>query len=347
MVLFVSLIGSIGTGQGQTWTVCLAGPPTCQFRGIQEALAAASDGDTILVRAGSYRENLVITKSRITLRGDDPRAVRLEAAEPLHAIEIDLSAVGVTIEGFTVRGAGQGQTGNFSGIFVGGAGAILQRNIFQDNNVGILVTNPIKEPVVQILESTFTGNGKDIRISSQALIQGNRFEDEVEVGIGGYAEFRKNQGAILLINGAALVEENRFTQVKVISFAVPGLPTILRRNQIIGTGQNIEEGSPEEGLIIRVSSPLTVEDNLITQHNFSAIVIDRSEAQVLLQRNTITNSGYGLYLIAGFPQFVLRVKGNTIERNQWGGVILLSEDEEARFEIVDNLIRLNQGSGIV
>lgn len=36
------------------WTVCLAGPPTCDFATIQGAINAASPGDTILVSDGTY-----------------------------------------------------------------------------------------------------------------------------------------------------------------------------------------------------------------------------------------------------------------------------------------------------
>ncbi|MFN4218813.1 MAG: right-handed parallel beta-helix repeat-containing protein [Candidatus Bipolaricaulia bacterium] len=254
----------------------------------------------------------------------------------------------MTIEGLTIRGAGRGQFADFAGIYVVGSGAILKRVILQDNNVGVIVTSPpAEQPPAQILESTFTGNDKDIEVWSRALIRDNRFDDEVAVDIGGYAEIRKNKGTILRINGAALVEENRFMQVKVFSFSVPDLPTILRSNQIIGTGKGIEEtGVFEEGLTIKAASPLTVEDNLISQHGGSAIVIDQSSAEILLRRNIITNSGYGLWLLRGFPQLV-RVEGNTIERNLLGGVLLISEDEEAHFEVVDNLIRLNQGNGIM
>ncbi|HOS83245.1 MAG TPA: hypothetical protein PK445_11025, partial [Methanolinea sp.] len=44
----------------ETWTVC---PSGCNFTTIQEAINAASEGDTILVMAGEYHEHIVVNKT--------------------------------------------------------------------------------------------------------------------------------------------------------------------------------------------------------------------------------------------------------------------------------------------
>jgi len=50
-----------GTASAATLTVCTAGPPTCQFATVSAALAASSDGDTILVGPGSFTGGVTIT----------------------------------------------------------------------------------------------------------------------------------------------------------------------------------------------------------------------------------------------------------------------------------------------
>ncbi len=354
IALILGVITAISTGHQSTWTVCPLGPPTCDFASIQAALAAASTGDTIIVKPGLYRENPVITTNHITLRGEDPRDVRLEAAKPTDVLEIH--AEGVTVEGLTIRGAGRGEFGDFGGIYVIGGGAVLRRNILQDNNVGIKVSNAAREPRVQILENTFIGNDKDIDAGGRTLIQGNRFDGELAVDTGGYAEIRENQGLILLINGAALVEGNRFMRVKIFSFPITvfGDPTtvILRRNQIIGLGQEPKEVGPFEfGLEINTSAPVIAEENLISRQGASAIFVNEPKvAEIMLRYNTITNNGNGLWLLAeGEEKGLQRVllEGNTIERNNLWAVQLSAVDITTQVELVNNLIRFNQGGGVM
>lgn len=353
IALIIGVITAIGVGYQSTRTVCPAGPPTCDFTSIQAALAVANERDTIVVKPGIYQENPVITTSQITLRGEDPRAVRLEAAEPVHALEIQ--AVGVTVEGLTIRGAGRGQSAGFAGIYVTEGGAILRRNILQDNNIGIKVVNAAREPRVQILENTFMGNDKDIDAGGRTLIQGNKFDGELAIMTGGYAEIRENQGPILLVNGAAVVEDNRFVRVKIFSSLVTvfedPFTTILRRNQIIGLGQNPEEtGTFEFGLEIKTSAPVIVEENLISRQGASAIFIDEPLVEIILRRNTITNNGNGLWLLAQGEArnlSMVRLEGNTIERNRLWAVQLSAVDTTTQVELVNNLIRLNQGGGVM
>jgi hypothetical protein len=74
---------------------------------IQAAINAANPGDTIIVAAGTYRENLNITKS-ITIRGVDRNLVILEPTVAGYGIGIAGAGNTVTIENITIN-AGSAQ----------------------------------------------------------------------------------------------------------------------------------------------------------------------------------------------------------------------------------------------
>jgi hypothetical protein len=96
LVLGLGLGTPVGLAQ-RTITVC---PQGCQYAKIQEAINAASEGDTIQVKAGTYQENLTIIK-RLTLQGEGKDKVTIQGTVTI------LSAKLVTLSGFTFKG-GQG-----------------------------------------------------------------------------------------------------------------------------------------------------------------------------------------------------------------------------------------------
>ena len=74
-----------------------------EYESIQEAVNEALDGDIIYVKAGTYRENLVINKS-IILVGEDSRRTLLDGGMGDYTILIERG--GVVITGFTITGGG-------------------------------------------------------------------------------------------------------------------------------------------------------------------------------------------------------------------------------------------------
>ena len=74
-----------------------------QFAAVQDAVDAARAGDLILIAPGVYREEVVVTTPRLTLRGEDRNRVILEGDFNRHNGIKVLGAEGVVVENMTAR----------------------------------------------------------------------------------------------------------------------------------------------------------------------------------------------------------------------------------------------------
>jgi parallel beta-helix repeat protein len=103
MVGTLALICRIGQVQAipKTWIVDDDGP--ADFHTIQEAIDAASLGDTISVKAGTYNENVKVNK-QLTLIGDGAEVTFIKAADSNKHV-MNVSSSNVVVSGFNVSGS--------------------------------------------------------------------------------------------------------------------------------------------------------------------------------------------------------------------------------------------------
>ena len=87
--------------QASVWTVC---PSGCNYSGIQDAINAASPGDTIEIQSGLYHEALVVNKSLTLIGSDTGRGTRLSMQER-EDVGISIEAAGCYLEKLEVRNA--------------------------------------------------------------------------------------------------------------------------------------------------------------------------------------------------------------------------------------------------
>jgi parallel beta-helix repeat protein len=155
LVLGLGLGTPVGLAQ-RTITVC---PQGCQYAKIQEAITAASEGDTIQVKAGTYQENLTIIK-RLTLQGEGKDKVTIQGTVTI------LSAKLVTLSGFTVKG-GQGVQIEDSTTIV------LSDNAFVESTAEGLLARSSSITLRGNLISRNKSHGLLLVLGSRALITGN------------------------------------------------------------------------------------------------------------------------------------------------------------------------------
>lgn len=116
-----------GGASSATLTVCQGG---CDYTSIQTAINAASNGDTILVAAGIYNENVIVNKS-VNLTGAGADVTIVKASGPDSNVFFVSTQNGVNISGFTVTGG----TGGIHPLY--SAGIILSRT----NNTNVSNNN--------------------------------------------------------------------------------------------------------------------------------------------------------------------------------------------------------------
>jgi parallel beta-helix repeat protein len=103
---------------------------------IQAAADASSPGDTIIVRAGTYTENIDVNKSDLTIDSESGADVTIiQAANSNDHVFHVYNVNGVRISGFTIKGATAELKG---GISLDGANSCeIVDNVVSENWVGI------------------------------------------------------------------------------------------------------------------------------------------------------------------------------------------------------------------
>jgi len=173
--------------------------PTCDdgHATVQAAVTHAEAGETVLVGAGTYTEQVTIGTNGVTLESVVPWAATIKApasmADPKAIVRVN-GATGVTIEDLTIAGPGDGGCNSLRyGIRVdGGGSATIEGNHVKDirddpfsgcqNGVGILVGRFVESTTgtAHILYNTIDGYQKGGIVvdntGSSATITGNVIE---------------------------------------------------------------------------------------------------------------------------------------------------------------------------
>jgi parallel beta-helix repeat protein len=299
------------------------------FATIQAAIDAASDGDTLMVYAGTYVEAVTIDKS-ITLKGEDPATTTVTVTDPTDPLQRGIwvkdFAENVKISGFTV-------TNTYHGIYVFASdNCIITGNIITENtNHGIVLDSCDKN---KVNGNTITNNGR--RGIFMSISHENEIIENTITGNG-------------ITSGSGIwVDESNENEITSNTITDNGLEGIYmygnsRENMIIRNTieRNVKDGIRLEGSIDPVKSTI-INGNTIRENSESGIEMNSAEENVITGNTITENSGEGIYMHDGVDNENI-IQNNMITDNMGSGIYLFNACDDN--EITRNTVRRNGGPG--
>jgi parallel beta-helix repeat protein len=276
---------------------------------IQAAVNAASGGETICVKAGSYTENVNIATAHLTLAGEGAGVVTVTAASPSYPV-FDVAADYVNISGFTVTGV---IAGYVAGIYLIGADHCnISENNASNNCDGILLEYSSNNTLTSNTANSNDRDGIWLEYSSNNTLTGNTMSGNVY-----------NFG----VRGSSLSE---YTQNMDTSNTVDGRPIYYWVDQ---KDRKIPRNAGFVGVVNGTN--ITVGDLTLTNNSQGALFAYTENSRI---ENVTANSNddLGIYLYSSSNN---TLTNNTANSNNGGGIWL--EDSSNNNTLTDNDVAYN------
>jgi len=291
MVLRVLMATTLGVCGAQA-RVLEVGPDKT-FKVPSEAIAAAADGDRILIAPGDYFDCAVVRQSNVVIEGSGPGggATMTDKVCQGKAILVT-TGNGITVSNLTLTRA-RAPDGNGAGIRAEGASLIVEQVRFINNQNGILTGAPANATLV-VRDSQFLHNGACQNACAHGV----------------YA------GTIALLR----VEHSRFFETQ----EAHAIKSRAARTEVLGC--DIEGGTKgTSSYLIEVPNggSLVARDNRLEKgpqsHNHTAAIIIGAEGvtqptrEILVEGNRFSNDGsYPTLFVDNLTATEAQLRGNTI-----------------------------------
>jgi len=271
---------------------------------IQAAINAADENDTIIVKAGTYYECIIINKS-LTLIGEVGAIV--EGNGKRHTIEI--TANGVTLVGLTVNGSCNSP---WSGIYVGSlynnitgnvvlnhyygihvydsSNNFLRGNILSGNRFNLRVWGLYLEHFIHDIDPSNKVNGKSV------YYWVNKHDEQVP----------SDAGYVAIINSSNII-------VKDLTLTNNGEGVLFAYTKN-STINNVTASNNLRGIRLLYSHENTVIGSKITDNYWCGIVVDTSLSNKVYENDISGNREYGVVL-AYSSLLLIQSRYNVISRN--------------------------------
>jgi len=317
-VLVTVLAFVSGACAADTYTVC---PSGCNYTSIQAAIDDAQPGDTIIVRDGTYTENMVVDVVNLTLQSEHGSVSTTVLAAVNTSDVFRVTANSVTITGFTVRNAidsasgihlhavhhctvsGNNASDNYRGIYLYSS---------SNNNLTGNTANSNKQPSIYLSSSSNNNN-----------LTGNIANSNNFYGIYLHSSSNNNN----LTGNTA--NSNNFYGIYLDSSS--------NNNTLVG---NTADSNSYRGIFLWSSSNNSLTGNTASNNSYG-IYLDYYSSNNNLTGNTALNNSYhGIYLYSSSNN---NLTGNTALNNFYG---IYLDYYSSNNSLTGNTISNNSNSGI-
>jgi parallel beta-helix repeat protein len=278
---------------------------------IQEAIDAASPGDTIQVAAGTYYENVVVNKA-VLLIGENSSTTIINAKGTGTVVKVTASSVVIT--NFTIQNSGSGWPN--SGVLIDSVSACsISNNTITNNWYGIW----LKDSSNNVLSSNNIANnqyGVWMESSSNNTLSSNSIAmNQYNLGVWGLtlSHFIQNTDITNYVNSKPI-----YYWINQHNGQVPqdaGYVALVNSTEM--TVENLTITNNGQGILLAYTQSSSIANNNIT-NNWVGIELYNSSNNTL-SNNNITNNQYGTWL---FYSTNNTLRDNNVTNNLQRGIEL-------------------------
>jgi nitrous oxidase accessory protein len=329
MLLVLATAGAVAA---QTWTV---GGPGADFPLIGPALAAASDGDVIVVNGGVYREDLVITR-RVTLVGRGAAVLYGTG----NGTVIRIVAPGSRVEGLVIEGSGAGETNEMdAAIQVSASGVRVVNNVMRRVFYGVVVSGASD---VEIVGNHITGfrdlpfgkrgdgvylyrapRGRVVRNHIAGQRDGIYFQYAPDGRAEGNLVQQSRYGLHDMFSDGTVIRDNTFRHSSVGANIMDS-----RRIDVVGNRFESNRGASSVGLTLKQCDDSAVRDNVFADNARGLQLDGASNNRFVRNRFLYNDTGVLLFASAETNLFT----ENVFTAN-WSDVVVTGGDAGTRWSL--------------
>lgn len=300
---------------------------------IQEAIDAASDGDTVYVYSGIYNENVIVDKT-INLTGTGKTSTIIDGGGSGDVLRV--TSDGVDISGFKITGSGSSnEEAGIKLINVQNC-SISHNNLTLNGRYGVRLDNSDNNSIANNYISFNDYKGVNILSSDKNTISNNQISNH-RYGISLQSSTESNIISNTMVENSITFSANRVehwnSHTIDTSNTVSGKPIYYWKDRDGGT---VPSGAGQ--VILAKCTNVTVENQELTNGSVGIYLGFSTKINVI--NNNVSNNQFGMWIWYSSQNFI---KYNVAFSNEWDGIHLTSSNENI---IINNEVISNIRNGM-